>query len=112
MGGTRKRAARWILGLAMTMGVGLSACGYTLEDNEDTGAGGSGGELCFRDEDCAPNACCGVGTGSVAVSQAPDCSAVRCNNGCPSGQLNCGCGLPVCRNGHCAVATTVGPSCP
>lgn len=108
----RKRsAARWILALALA-GATL-ACGPIFEDDEGGGGtGGSGGALCFSDSDCAPNACCGQGTGVVGASQAPDCSAVTCTNNCPSNQLNCGCGLPVCRDGHCAVAVTTGPGCP
>ncbi len=107
----RMGARRWLWVLA-AMG-GALACGPTVDIDWDTGGGtGGSGPPCFSDQDCVPNACCGTGTGVVGIAQAPDCAGVRCNNNCPVGQLNCGCGLPVCRDGHCTVAVTFGGGCP
>ena len=67
------------------------------------------GRPCTEDTECVPNACCGDGTAAVHVLDGPDCRTVRCSGACPLAQVRCGCGLPLCRGGHCTVA--VDPSC-
>jgi hypothetical protein len=62
------------------------------------------GPACRSDAECVPNACCGEGTGISHESAAPSCSNVSCNNQCDPSKIECGCGLPVCRDGYCAVA--------
>jgi len=74
--------------------------------------GGDGGIECYVDTDCAPNGCCGEGTAAVPLDLAPDCSGVVCSGTCPEGQVNCGCGLPVCRQNQCTVAVSTDPQCP
>jgi len=94
---------------AVALSMLLAAAGCGVIDDFPTG---DGGIECYVDADCAPNACCGLGTAAVPLSQAPDCSAVKCDGQCPIDQVNCGCGLPVCRLNQCAVAVSTDPSCP
>src|SRR5688500_7469283 len=69
------------------------------------------GAACDVDEDCVPNACCGRGTGVVHVSQAPNCRSATCDGTCSPATVQCGCGIPVCRDRRCGVAVTIGPGC-
>lgn len=69
------------------------------------------GRACTTNSDCVPNACCGRGTGAVHVLDGPDCSAVDCSDECPLVEVDCGCGLPVCRDSRCTVAVSTGPGC-
>jgi hypothetical protein len=91
----------------LVLGV-LAGCG--LEDMAVDEGGGSG-PVCYTDSDCVPNGCCGRGTGAVHVSDAPDCRGVSCDGTCPSNMINCGCGIPVCRNNHCEAAFTSNDRC-
>lgn len=94
---------------AVLLGVGLGGLSCDVVDLPDDPLLGP---PCYVDSDCVPNACCGEGTGVVSASQAPDCRTVRCSGSCNPNSIQCGCGLPVCRDGHCAVAYTSGPACP
>lgn len=67
--------------------------------------------VCFVDSDCVPAGCCGESSCAVNVDDAPSCDAVRCDGTCDPGTLDCGCGLPVCRDGACTVARSVGGGC-
>jgi hypothetical protein len=104
--------AEWVRWAAVLLGVwvgGLS-CGPILEDPLDGDP--LDGPTCFSDSDCVPNGCCGQGTGAVHESEAPDCRAVRCSGTCNPSMVQCGCGIPLCRNSRCAVAYTSGSGCP
>jgi hypothetical protein len=70
------------------------------------------GVVCYQDSDCVPDGCCGLGSCAVHESLGPSCSGVRCDGTCPAGTVDCGCGIPVCREGRCTVARTVSASCP
>ncbi len=59
---------------------------------------------CERDSECAPNGCCGEGTNPTHVSEAPDCSGVRCDGTCPANSIDCGRCLAFCRESRCAAA--------
>src|SRR5437868_679616 len=107
MEGRRKKAGWW-LAIAAVLASG-AACGSVIEPVMNNSQAGPN---CSQNEDCVPNACCGRGTRAVHLSEAPDCSAVKCSARCPPAELDCGCALPVCRNGHCAVAYTSGSTCP
>ena len=86
-----------------------AGCGPYIED-------GSGGQLpgpiCYLDSDCAPNDCCGEGTRVVHVNDAPSCRGVSCSGTCPANSIDCGCGIPVCRDQRCQIARTVSAECP
>lgn len=69
------------------------------------------GKVCFDDSECAPNACCGMGTAIVHKSEAPDCTAVKCSGACPVNGIKCGCAVPVCRNQRCTSAIATTPGC-
>jgi hypothetical protein len=108
-----RRGARWFA--VVTLGFGLLAgwaigCGSELDGPATGGSGG--GPACFQDSDCVPNDCCGKGTGSVHISEAPDCSSVSCDGSCPADKINCGCAIPVCSDSQCSIAVTTGPGCP
>jgi hypothetical protein len=70
------------------------------------------GPICYQDSDCVPNGCCGRGTGAVHKDNAPQCGGQVCDGQCPTNGVNCGCGIPVCRDSSCTVATTVSDQCP
>ena len=69
------------------------------------------GPTCYDDSDCAPNACCGMGTAVVHKSQAPDCTTVKCSGACPINGIKCGCAVPVCRTQRCTSAISTSPGC-
>jgi hypothetical protein len=60
--------------------------------------------VCYDDSDCAPNGCCGEGTHPTHVSEAPDCSNVRCTGSCPADSIDCGRCIAICRDARCAAA--------
>ena len=60
--------------------------------------------VCYRDSDCAPNGCCGEGTHPTHVSEAPNCSNVRCTGTCTPNSIDCGRCIAVCRDSRCAAA--------
>ncbi len=62
------------------------------------------GRVCYEDSDCVPNDCCGVGTGAVHRLDGPDCRAVFCDGVCDEDLIDCGCALPICRDGRCTAA--------
>jgi hypothetical protein len=66
---------------------------------------------CVEDSDCAPNACCGRGDTIVHEDEAPDCSAVECDESCPVHGIMCGCAVPVCRESRCVAAVSSTPDC-
>ena len=70
---------------------------------------GASDATCYDDTDCAPNACCGEGDAVVHANDAPACGAVQCTGSCPRNSVNCGCGVPLCRDGRCVAA--VSPDC-
>ena len=94
--------------LAVLSAVLVTGCGLVPDFPDSDG----GGTVCYLDADCVPNGCCGDGTWAVHVDEAPDCSAVRCSGSCPLAEVNCGCGLPVCRQNRCSVAVSTDPACP
>ena len=94
--------------LALCALLALAGCGI-IDDFPTTDGGGP---VCYSDADCVPNDCCGQGTGAVHFSLAPDCTGVVCTGTCPLEQVNCGCGLPVCRLSQCTVAVSTDPQCP
>jgi hypothetical protein len=92
--------------------------GLPLEDSGGGGGGGEGfcppppsGAVCYEDSDCVPDACCGEAQCAVFPEQAPSCSNVSCSGDCPPDSIDCGCGVPYCRDGRCTVARTSGPGC-
>lgn len=92
--------------LALAALLSLAACGELPDPPvEDAGT------PCLGDEDCVPDACCGVGQNAVHVSEAPACAGVTCETSCDVTQVRCGCGVPVCRDSRCSVAVAVDPSC-
>lgn len=84
----------------------VSGCGTLLEAPLP-----DAGRPCNQDSDCVPNGCCGEATSAIHVSDAPNCSTVRCTTMCPVNQIRCGCGLPLCRDSRCTVAVAVDPRC-
>jgi len=60
--------------------------------------------VCYRDSDCAPNACCGLGTNPTHVSETPSCEGVRCDGTCPANTIDCGRCIAVCVDSRCAAA--------
>jgi hypothetical protein len=96
---------------ALALGVALCWAGVGCEPVDDGGGGGGGDipaglsdTICYRDSDCAPNACCGQGTNPTHVSEAPDCSNVRCDGTCPADTIDCGRCIAVCRSSRCSAA--------
>lgn len=85
----------------------VAGCGPfdTIPQDEPPGSG----RVCYTDADCVPNGCCGEGTGATHVQDAPDCRGVRCDGACPPEKIDCGCGIPLCRDSRCA--TAVSSSC-
>ncbi|XXF76486.1 hypothetical protein P2318_26025 [Myxococcaceae bacterium GXIMD 01537] len=92
--------AALFVGAAFGLGAG---CDPGDGDPEDTPPGVSS-EVCYTDADCAPNGCCGNGTNPTHVSEAPDCSGVRCTGGCPPDSIDCGRCIAICREARCAAA--------
>jgi hypothetical protein len=97
----------WLKAGVVGVLLGLAA-GCGLEDLQlDTGSGAGSsddGPVCYSDEDCVPNDCCGEGWAAVHSSQAPDCGGVVCDGSCPSQYAECGCAIPYCRESRCQLA--------
>lgn len=92
---------------ALALGVALGFVGVGCEPVDPDGGDipeGLSDTVCYRDADCAPNGCCGQGTNPTYVSEAPDCSNVRCDGTCPANTIDCGRCIAVCRNSRCAAA--------
>jgi hypothetical protein len=88
---------REILLALMVMGVG---CGIADPQSDPQPAG----PVCYSDNDCVPDDCCGEATRAVHVSAAPDCRGVRCTGSCPTDRAECGCAIPHCADSHCTLA--------
>ncbi len=99
----------WVMVALLALSGGFS-CGAFPEDFIEEEP--YNGPVCYTDADCVPSACCGEGTRAVHISQAPDCRNIRCNGTCSVNTIDCGCGLPICRSGRCAVAYSSGAGCP
>jgi len=98
----RSRFARLAV-FALGAALGLLAGCEPIDPLDDIPVGLSD-EICYRDSDCAPNGCCGEGTNPTHVSEAPNCSGVRCTGDCPPNSIDCGRCIPVCRDSRCAAA--------
>ena len=61
-------------------------------------------KVCYVNSDCAPNGCCGEGTNPTHVTEAPNCSNVRCDGTCKADTIDCGRCIAVCRDSRCAAA--------
>jgi len=99
------RSSRFVLA-ALVLGAAL---GFTVgcEPVEDALLDpplGVSSVVCYADSDCAPNRCCGEGTNPTHVSEAPDCSGVRCDGTCPPDSIDCGRCIAICRDARCAAA--------
>lgn len=100
------RSPRFVSLAALLVGAAfgfLAACDPALASSEDPPVGVSD-KVCFSDSDCAPNGCCGQGTHPTHVSEAPDCSGVRCDGSCPASSIDCGRCIAVCRDSRCVAA--------
>lgn len=95
----RLSLAAFLLGSVLGFGVGCEP----IDPIEETPVGLSD-MVCFRDSDCAPNGCCGEGTNPTHVSEAPNCTGVRCDGTCPTNTIDCGRCIAVCRDSRCAAA--------
>lgn len=93
------------------LGLGLAGCETGLVDDPSLFCPSNPQAICYTDSDCVPADCCGMGSCSVHVDDAPQCSNVRCEGSCDPNTTDCGCGLPVCRDGTCTVARTTGDGC-
>jgi hypothetical protein len=98
----RPRFARLAV-LALGAALGLLAGCEPIDPIDDIPLGLSD-TICYRDSDCAPNGCCGEGTNPTHVSEAPDCSGVRCTGTCPADSIDCGRCIPYCRDSRCEAA--------
>ena len=105
--GTQKGQLGILLGATGLMLALFLGCGSSV----DPGAGGGTGPVCYNNTDCVPNGCCGTSSSVTDKAHAPNCSTQTCANACPVEDLNCGCGTPVCKDSHCAIATTTGGTC-
>lgn len=95
----RLSLAAFLLGAVLGLGVGCEP----VEPIEEIPIGLSD-TVCYRNSDCAPNGCCGEATHPTHVTEAPDCSNVRCDGTCPPGTIDCGRCIAVCRDSRCAAA--------
>ncbi|MBN1203935.1 MAG: hypothetical protein JXB05_03290 [Myxococcaceae bacterium] len=87
--------------LGVVLGLGTGCDPVELIDDIPVGLSD---EICYQNSDCAPNGCCGEGTHPTHVSEAPDCSGVRCDGTCPPDTIDCGRCLAFCRDSRCAAA--------
>ncbi len=86
----------------------LWSCGSLIVEPPEADAG----RACVQDSECVPNGCCGQGTAAVHVMDAPtSCAQLTCTGMCPTSQVRCGCGVPVCRDSRCTVAVATDPAC-
>jgi len=69
------------------------------------------GRTCYDDSDCVPNGCCGEAVNAIHREDAPSCEGVQCGGTCPESQVQCGCGVPVCKDQRCTVALQTGMGC-
>src|SRR5688572_28390876 len=83
--------------LLMLAAVGVLSCDG-LEDLIDPPPG----KTCYEDSDCVPNGCCGEATTAIHRDDAPACGGVTCSGTCPTAQVQCGCGVPVCKDQRCS----------
>ncbi|HYH98046.1 hypothetical protein [Hyalangium sp.] len=88
-----------VVGVVLGLGVGCEP----IDPIEEIPPGISD-TICYRDSDCAPNGCCGEGTHPTHVSEAPNCSSVRCTGTCEPNSIDCGRCIAVCRDSRCAAA--------
>ena len=100
MRSSRSVLAALVLGAAFGFSVGCEPVEGILEDSPI----GISSVVCYTDADCAPNGCCGEGTNPTHVSEAPDCSGVRCTGSCPADSIDCGRCIAICRDARCAAA--------
>lgn len=98
--------------MVAAVGVGLSICAVGCGPVVDGASTGVPGRVCYVDADCVPDACCGTGSGVVHIEDAPSCRGIQCTNSCDPSSVDCGCGIPVCRDQRCTVARTVSDKCP
>ena len=98
--------------LLLALAAALTGCGTSLLDDPNAFCPAPDpSAVCFTDQDCVPDGCCGEGSCAVLSSGAPSCDGVRCSGTCDPTTVDCGCGVPVCRSGTCTVARTVGGGC-
>ena len=99
------RSPRFVPLSALVLGAVLGFVGgcEPLEPSENVPQGLSS-KVCYSDSDCAPNACCGEATNPTHVTEAPDCSGVRCTGTCAPNTIDCGRCIAVCRDARCAAA--------
>ncbi len=104
------RRPRRVSLVALVVGAAL---GWAVGCGLDDGEGGFedvppplSDRICYSDEDCTANLCCGLGTNPTHVEDGPDCSTVRCDGDCPPGSIDCGRCIPVCRDSRCEAACT------
>jgi len=99
----RKTFRTQLAALALGLAVGFAG-GCDPGDAEFLGGGGGVADdtVCYEDNDCTPNACCGEGTSMVHVSNGPSCSGVVCpGDSYPSNTINQGACIPYCRDARC-----------
>jgi hypothetical protein len=110
----KTRARRTLQQLALAaicaagvLGGALVACGPLDEDI----FGPPSGRTCYENADCVPDGCCGQATAAIHKDDATSCTGVVCQGSCPVDQVDCGCGLPVCKEQRCTVARQVDARC-
>lgn len=92
--------------LTLITALALAGCGFTIDPTPVPT-----GRACTGDDECVPDGCCGEGTGAIHVLDGPGCSGQQCNGQCPTTQVRCGCGVPICRDARCVVAVATDPQC-
>lgn len=93
-----------ILTVAAAAAIALIAgCGAIDDFPVDDGP--VSGTICYSDSDCVPADCCGESSQAVHRDDRGDCSTAMCDGSCDPTMVDCGCGIPYCRDSHCAVAT-------
>ncbi len=95
--------AALVLGAALGFSAGCDPNGAGFTDEENAPPGVSN-KVCYADSDCVPNGCCGAGTNPTHISEAPDCSGIRCDGTCPINSIDCGRCIAICRDARCAAA--------
>ncbi len=101
------RRTRFPLPRALLLGGVLSlAAGCEPIDLDDFGASPPplSNRVCYDNDDCTGNACCGLGTNPTHVQDGPNCAGVRCSGNCPEDGLDCGRCLVICRDSRCEAA--------
>jgi hypothetical protein len=87
------------LGVVLGLGVGCEP----IDPGKEIPPGVSD-TICYQNSDCAPNGCCGEATHPTHVSEAPDCSSVRCTGTCEPHTIDCGRCIAACRDSRCESA--------